>query len=196
MPADKLTPKQKRFCEEYIIDLNATQAAIRAGYSDNSGKQIANENLTKPDVQEYIQELIQKREKRTEITADKVIKELAHIAFDDISNYLQYRTERVVTGHNDDGTPIQEYRTIIDLKDSDTIDTRSISEVQQGSNGQFKFKMYCKDNALVQLGKHLGLFVDKVEATNTNLNTDLSNMTAEERKKRIEELTKKMQDIK
>jgi phage terminase small subunit len=189
MPADKLNEKQKRFCEEYIIDLNATQAAIRAGYSEKTAKQIGNENLTKLDLQEYIQKLMKERANRTEITADKVLKELAHIAFDDIKNYMDYRTERVVTGYNDDGTPIQEYRTIIDMKDSNTIDTRSISEVQQGPNGQFKFKMYCKDNALVQLGKHLGMFTDKVESTNTNLNTNYNcGMTIEEIDKKIAEL--------
>lgn len=192
MPADKLNDKQKRFCEEYIIDLNATQAAIRAGYSEKTARQIGTENLSKLVIQEYIQQLQIERSKRTEITADRVFKELAHIAFDDISNYLDYRTEKVIVDRDDDGKPIQEYRTIIDMKDSNTIDTRSISEVQQGPNGQFKFKMYCKDNALVQLGKHLGMFTEKVESTNTNLNTNLNcDMTIEEIDKKIAELESK-----
>ena len=50
----KLTKKQQRFCDEYLIDMNGTQAAIRAGYSAKTAKQIANENLTKPDVRDYI----------------------------------------------------------------------------------------------------------------------------------------------
>ena len=191
MPA--LNEKQKRFCEEYIIDLNATQAAIRAGYSEKTAKQIGNENLTKPNLQEYIQDLIQERSNRTEITADKVLKELAHIAFDDIKNYLAYKTVKTVVGKDDNGTDIIDYKTVIDLHDSNTIDTRSISEVQQGPNGQFKFKMYCKDNALVQLGKHLGMFTERVESTNTNnnLNTNLNDLSPEERQKRIDELMNK-----
>lgn len=52
-----LNDKQKKFCNEYLIDLNATQAAIRAGYSEKTARSIANENLTKPDIQKYIQEL-------------------------------------------------------------------------------------------------------------------------------------------
>lgn len=71
--ADKLTAKQNMFCKEYLVDLNATQAAIRAGYSTRTAKAIGQENLTKPVIQERIQKLIQKREQRTEITADYVL---------------------------------------------------------------------------------------------------------------------------
>ena len=71
-----LTPKQKRFCEEYIIDLNATQAAIRAGYSKKTAKEIGYENLTKLHVQDYIKELNSERQERTRITADQVLTEL------------------------------------------------------------------------------------------------------------------------
>ena len=53
----KLTDKQQRFCEEYVIDLNGTQAAIRSGYSSKTARSISNENLTKPDIREYISEL-------------------------------------------------------------------------------------------------------------------------------------------
>ena len=76
----KLTDKQKRFCEEYLIDLNATQAAIRAGYKPKNARSSASENLTKPDIQQYLQQLMQQRSQRTGITADDVISELAKIA--------------------------------------------------------------------------------------------------------------------
>ena len=78
---EKLTAKQERFCTEYIIDLNATQAAIRAGYSVKTANRIASENLSKPDIQRKIQELQQERAERTEITQDRVLKELAGIGF-------------------------------------------------------------------------------------------------------------------
>lgn len=77
----KLTEKQKRFCEEYLIDFNATQAALRAGYSQKTAYSIGDENLRKPEIQSEIQTLIQKRSERTGISADSVIKELVKIAF-------------------------------------------------------------------------------------------------------------------
>ena len=73
----KLKERQKRFVDEYLIDLNATQAAIRAGYSPKTAYSIGDENLKKPEIQEYISERMKDREKRTEITQDKVLKELA-----------------------------------------------------------------------------------------------------------------------
>ena len=77
----KLTPKQERFCEEYLIDLNATQAAIRAGYSANTAREQGAQNLSKLNIQEKIAELQAERSKRTEITQDRVVKELAAMAF-------------------------------------------------------------------------------------------------------------------
>jgi len=69
----KLTPKQDAFCQEYLIDLNATQAAIRAGYSVKTAGRTASENLSKPDIQGRIIELKNKRSERTEINADYVL---------------------------------------------------------------------------------------------------------------------------
>ena len=79
----KLTEKQKRFCEEYLIDFNATQAALRAGYSQKTAYSIGDENLRKPEIQSEIQSLIKKRSERTGINADIVIKELVKIALAD-----------------------------------------------------------------------------------------------------------------
>lgn len=85
----KLTAKQERFCREYIIDLNATRAAIRAGYSEKTANRIASENLSKLDIQEKIRQLQQKIEARTEITQDKVLKELANIGFAEPSKQIR-----------------------------------------------------------------------------------------------------------
>lgn len=79
----KLTEKQKRFCEEYLIDLNVTQSALRAGYSEKTAYSIGNENLKKPEIQKYISELMKKQSERTNITADKVLSELEKVAFTD-----------------------------------------------------------------------------------------------------------------
>lgn len=72
----KLTPKQTRFIEEYLVDLNATQAAIRAGYSVKTARKIGSENLTKPDIQAAIQIAQLARSERTQITVDKVLEDI------------------------------------------------------------------------------------------------------------------------
>ena len=76
---EQLSEKQKRFCNEYLIDLNATQAAIRAGYSAKTARSIANENLTKPDIQKYIQELQEGIQKRNKISQDEIMQDLIEI---------------------------------------------------------------------------------------------------------------------
>ena len=76
-----MTDKQRRFVEEYLIDLNATQAAIRAGYSPDTAKEIGCENLTKPNISKAIAKAMAERSRRTGISQDRVIEELAKIAF-------------------------------------------------------------------------------------------------------------------
>lgn len=148
-----LTAKQKRFCEEYLIDLNGTQAAIRAGYSQNTSNEQAARLLANVSVQEYVTDLINKRSERTEITADMVLKELWSIANEDIKNFLSFKQDTVSGAIK------------VEVKDSDTLDTRNISEVSLGKDGQFKFKLYCRDAALVNVGRHLGMFTDKIDHT-------------------------------
>lgn len=84
----KLTAKQQRFCEEYLVDFNATQAAIRAGYSVKTANRIAAENLSKLDIQKTIQELQKALSTKTEITREKVVAEYARIAFGDIREFF------------------------------------------------------------------------------------------------------------
>lgn len=76
MTTNKLTDKQKAFCEEYLIDLNATQAAIRAGYSEDTAKQQGSRLLTNVDVQEYVSELQEERSNRVQLDADYVLQGL------------------------------------------------------------------------------------------------------------------------
>ena len=75
----KLTEKQKRFCDEYLIDLNATQAAIRAGYSKKTAFIIANENLKKPYIKGYIDERLKQLEDKRIAKADEVLKYLTSV---------------------------------------------------------------------------------------------------------------------
>ncbi|MHA5056412.1 terminase small subunit [Acinetobacter schindleri] len=74
-----LTPKQQRFVEEYLIDLNATQAAIRAGYSEKTANEIGAENLAKPSIAKAIQDALKERSERVQIDADYVLKRLVEI---------------------------------------------------------------------------------------------------------------------
>lgn len=78
----KLTPKQSLFVDEYLIDLNATQAAIRAGYSEKTAGRIGNENVRKPVIQEAISERMKIRSERTEITQDRVLTDIELIKQD------------------------------------------------------------------------------------------------------------------
>ena len=79
MATAKLNTKQKMFCKEYLIDLNATQACIRSGYSEKTAKEMGYENLTKPHVQDEIQRLKVEREKRIQLTADKVLEDIERV---------------------------------------------------------------------------------------------------------------------
>ena len=83
-----LTPKQEMFCREYLVDLNATQAAIRAGYSDNTARKIGSENLTKPDVAQRIIDLKSQRNERVEVKADYVLHRLVEIDQMDVLDIL------------------------------------------------------------------------------------------------------------
>ena len=79
MSKRKLTARQERFIDEYLVDLNATQAAIRAGYSKNSARQIGDENLSKPDIQEAIAGAKRERSEATKIDAEWVLRELVKL---------------------------------------------------------------------------------------------------------------------
>jgi len=156
----KLTEKQRQFVKEYLVDLNATQAAIRAGYSPKTANEQATRLLVNVSIRTAIEKAMQKRSERTEITADMVLQEFWSIAKDDIKNHLAYRTEKTLIDY-EDGKPIFGYKTIVDMKDSNEVDTKNVSEFSCDKDGKIRFKLYCRDNALLQVGKHLGMFVEK-----------------------------------
>lgn len=168
----KLTAKQQRFIEEYLVDLNATQAAIRAGYSPKTARQIAQRMLSKVYIQEALSQAIQDRSKRTQITADQVVAQLAKIAFSDITNFVRFgRREVQVMGafgpvyeETEDGKkePVMKDVNYVDFKESNQVDGTIISEVKQGKDGS-SVKLNDRMRALELLGKHLGMFNDKVE---------------------------------
>ena len=168
----KLTEKQKRFCDEYLIDLNATRA-YKAAYKTCKKDETANVNgsrlLTNAKVKAYLEKRIKDREKRTEITQDKVLKELAKIGFSDTTDYARI-VERVGKNKiiNDDGEVVGEeeyiYKTV-DLSPTDhlTPDQRRVIEsIKEGKYG-IELRLHDKVKALELIGKHLGMFTEKTE---------------------------------
>ena len=150
----KLTEKQKRFADEYLIDLNATQAAARAGYKDpNIGRQL----ITKNNVSAYVQQRQKQLQEKTGITQERVLAELAKIGFASITDYLEYKTVQRVIGHKN-GEPVVDWAILVNAFDSAEVDGAPISEVSVSKDGTFKFKMHNKLDALEKLGRHLGMF--------------------------------------
>lgn len=191
----KLTAKQQRFCDEYLIDLNATQAAIRAGYSPKTAEQLAYQLLQKTSVQNHIAELQKEREKRTEITQDSVLHELALIAFAKASDYARVVEKDAVVEVDGNMVPVLDedgnqvkYRTVEPiLTDELTEDQKkAIAVIKKGRDG-FEIKPYSKIQALELLGKHLGMFTEKVEVKNTTPNA-FEGLTTEELKKLIDDV--------
>ena len=155
----KLTPKQIRFVDEWLIDFNGKQAAIRAGYSAKTAEAAAARLLRNVKVQAEISRRQRDLQKRTEVTQDRVVKELARVAFADASDYVCVET---LTYENGDGTvsPIQ----VVSPKDTDTLsdDQRAaIASIKQGANG-IEVKLCDKIKALELLGRHIGMFNDKI----------------------------------
>ncbi len=143
-----LTPKQQRFVEEYLVDLNATQAATRAGYSARTARQQGDRLLSNVDIAAAVASGRDVQSRRTGITAERVIKELASLAFSDPRKLL-----------NPDGSfkPMQEW-------DAEAV--AAVASIEFNSYGGIsKVRMWDKNSALEKLGKHLGLYVERVQHT-------------------------------
>jgi phage terminase small subunit len=171
----KLTDKQIRFCEEYVIDWNGTRAAIASGYSENSAKEIASENLTKPNIQAYIEEIQKDLSKLSGVTALRNILELKKLAYTNMSDFK-------------DGWITQ--------KEFDKLDENTkaaLSEIQyvekstqHGDESIVKFKLHDKMKAIEGLNKMLGFNApEKLQVEETIL-------TENDRLKRIADLKKKL----
>lgn len=147
-----LTEKQKLFANEYLIDLNATRA-YKAAYprikSDDVAAQAGSRMLRNVKVAEYIQKRIDERQKRTEITQDMVIKELAAIAFAKATDYASVRNGNV------------------EIRDTDELTEEQIKAIAGIKEGKFgiEVKLNDKEKALELIGRHLGMFKDKVEVS-------------------------------
>ncbi len=147
----RMTSKQQRFCDEYLIDLNATQAAIRAGYSVNSARDIGCENLTKPNIQEAIAKAMAERSKRTGINQDRIVLELARMGLVNPADVIDPNTGEILpNATEDDLACIQSVKVKRTTKGESVIEEREV-------------RFYDKKASLELLGKHLGMWNDKID---------------------------------
>ena len=157
-----LTPKQQRFVEEYLVDLNATQAAIRAGYSAKTAEWIGPQLLGKNHVAEAVRTGRAALSKRTEITQDRVLQEYARIAFLDPRKLF-----------NSTGAP----KPIHELDDDTAaaivwLDVVQVGNAEVGVGDVLKYKLADKKGALDSVARHLGMFNDKLDLKVTDALAD------------------------
>lgn len=153
-----MTPKQAIFVKEYLVDLNATQAATRAGYSAKTAYSAGQRLLKHVDVASALAEAMEKRATKLDITAERVLGELALIGFANMQDYVRihggdpYVDLSEMT--REQAAAISEV-TVEDFTDGRGEDAREVRRV--------KMKLHDKKGALTDLGRHLGLFREKVE---------------------------------
>jgi phage terminase small subunit len=150
----KLSAKERRFVEEYPVDFNATQAAIRAGYSEKSARSIGAENLTKPHICAALKEALDALQAKATRTADEVLAELEHIAFANMQDYM---------GANADGDPVLDFSELT-RGQAAALREVSVETYMEGVSKdarevkRVRFKLHDKRAALIDLAKYHGLF--------------------------------------
>lgn len=159
-PFSDLTEKQQRFVEEYVVDLNGTQAAIRAGYSANTANEQSSQLLAKLNVRRAVEKLQREIAQRLGLTAEKVLTEMSYLAFSNMGDYLQC-TSGGDPYFDYSGTSREQRSALSEVTVEDYVegrgdDARSVKKV--------KFKLHDKRSALVDLGRHMGLFKTTIEA--------------------------------
>jgi phage terminase small subunit len=147
-----LTPRQRRFVEEYLVDLNGKEAAIRAGYSPRNAAAQGSILVRKPRVAAALAEAQAARAERTMVTADKVVTELAKVAFGDPRRLVSWGPEGIVL------------RESAELSEAEAALVSEIWESRTAAGGTRKVKLHGKVPALLALAKHLGLFAPGVAA--------------------------------
>lgn len=145
--------KRLRFVQEYLIDMNATRAAIRAGYSEKTAYSQGQRLLKNVEIQAALQKAMTKRSERTQVTQDQVVAELARIAFADMSAYATWGEDGVTLEGSEDMMPNQ------------TAVVGEVSETRTKDGGTIRFKLHDKTRALELLGRHLAMFTDVQRVT-------------------------------
>ncbi len=176
----KLTDKQTTFIDEYLVDLNGTQAAIRAGYSARTANRAAPGLLKNPAIQAAVSLRMKNREKRTMITQDRVLQEYARLGFFDPRKLFDAQgVPKSITDLDDDTAAV--------LAGLEVMDIYTVSGDDRVFVGYLKkYKLADKKGALDSIAKHLGMFKERHEHTGKDgdpINLDLSSLTVEELKK-------------
>lgn len=151
--------QQEEFCQQFIIDLNATKAAERAKYSKKTAGQHACRLLKDVKIQKRIAELKAIRSERTRVTQDMVLKELLILAKSDFKDYGEIIKELATP----DGR--LKLKAFSEMKGDETKAIQSISEHITKDGIQIKFRLHNKEKALELLGKHLGMFIEKFDVS-------------------------------
>ena len=149
----ELNDMQMRFVNEYLIDFNAAAAAKRAGYKAHSAGSQGPRLLENEKVRSYLKKQIDKRAKRTEITADRVLQEIANIAFANSDDFVRIEEGKF-------GKTVK----ILASKDIPEDKKAAVAGVKEGANG-IEVKLNDKVKALELVGKHLGMFNDKLDVS-------------------------------
>ena len=160
-----MTDKQKIFADEYLIDLNATRA-YRVAYpsvkKDETAAQAGSRMLRNVKVAKYISDRMKERQERTEVTQDRVVQELAASAFAKATDYVEIRGGRVV---------------IKDTSQLEDNQIRAIAGIKEGANG-IEIKLNDKEKALELLGRHLGMWNDKLDIKTPAIDDSIKEMEA------------------
>ena len=150
-PNGDLTLKQQLFVDEFVKDWNASDAARRAGYSTRAAAAIGNENLTKPSIAAAILSKFTEIAHRNGVTQDRIVQELALVGFARMGDYAEW---------GPDGVTLKSSK---ELSDQQLRVVSEVSETTTKDGGTIRFKLHDKLQALFNLGKHLGMFPDKVQ---------------------------------
>lgn len=161
----QLTPKRAKFCVEYLIDLNGTQAAIRAGYAESGARTEAARLLADADIVEELNRLRADIAAKTGITPERILQEYQRIGFHDIRKAVKWKSNLLTEVTDPDtGEAAGVYQNSVALVDSDDLDddtAMAISEIKMDSRGGLSIKMHDKKAALDSMAKHLGMFDGK-----------------------------------
>lgn len=151
-----MTPKQRRFCEEYPLDFNASRAALAAGFSPKTAGQIGFNLLKKVEIQEFLQRQAEATTARLEIKREAVLRELARIAFADIRSVVKWGSVELREVDGQTEAALYDIDLIPSAEISDDA-AAAVAEVRRTAEGVV-VKMHSKLAALEALAKHLGLF--------------------------------------
>lgn len=168
MPEGKLTSKQELFCLEYIKDLNATQAAIRAGYPAKTAHKNSPRMMANDGIQQRIQELNASRFKKAEVEGVDVIKELAVLAFSSIKNHVEIDTGGSIVAKTIETMEGKSVNAISSIKEKRIIRETKGDSPDMIIENTFELKLWDKNKALENLGKHFKLFTDKIEVKDSD----------------------------